>query len=317
MEQRKLGNTPLKIGPLVLGGNVFGWTLDEKTSFQILDAFVDAGLNAIDTADIYSKWVPGHQGGESETILGRWFGRAPSNRQKVVLITKVGSEFSPERKGLSERWILQAAEDSLRRLKTDHIDLYLSHWPDPSVPYEETLGAYDKLLKGGKVRAIGASNLSAAQLTGALKAARDAGLPRYEVLQPEYNLYSRTTFEGPLQDLTVKEALGVIPYFSLAAGFLTGKYRTEKDFAKSARGSGMAKYLNPRGLRILSALDQVAQETSSVPAEVALAWLGSRPGVTAPIASATSLSQLQSLVRSTQLKLTPAQLTFLETASRP
>jgi aryl-alcohol dehydrogenase-like predicted oxidoreductase len=316
MELRKLGNTPLEIGPLVLGGNVFGWTIDEKTSFQILDAFVDAGLNAVDTADIYSKWVPGNQGGESESILGRWFRRSPSNRQKTVLITKVGSEFSPERRGLSERWILQAAEDSLRRLGTDHIDLYLSHWPDATVPYEETLGAYEKLLRAGKVRAIGASNLSAIQLDEALKAARQAGLPRYEVLQPEYNLYARDSFEGPLQDLTVKEGLGVVPYFSLASGFLTGKYRSEKDFGKSARGSGMAKYLNERGLRILAALDQVAQETGSVPAEVALAWLGSRRGITAPIASATTIAQLQSLVKAAQLKLTAGQTDALERASQ-
>jgi aryl-alcohol dehydrogenase-like predicted oxidoreductase len=317
MQTRQLGKTGLNIGPLVLGGNVFGWTADEKTSFAILDAFIDSGLNAIDTADIYSKWIPGHVGGESETVIGNWFHQKPSNRGKTVLITKVGSEFSPEKKGLSKRWIVQAVEDSLRRLRTDYIDVYLSHWPDASVPYEETLAAYDQLLKAGKVKSIGASNLNADQLGASLKVSAENHLPRYAVLQPEYNLYVRDSFEGALQSLVQKEDIGVIVYFALAAGFLTGKYRSEKDFNKSPRGGGMAKYLNERGLRILSAMDGVAKETGSELAEVALAWLMAQPGVTAPIASATSVTQLKSLVKATELRLSKTHLDTLNTASRP
>lgn len=317
MNKRTLGKTNLSIAPLVFGGNVLGWTVDEKTSFDLLDAFVAAGLNAIDTADIYSKWKPGNHGGESETILGKWFRRSPSNRDKVVLITKVGSEFSPEKKGLSARWIAQAVEDSLKRLQTDHIDLYLSHFPDPSTPQAETLGAYAKLIQAGKVGAIGASNYSAAQLQEALDLAKTPGVPRYEVLQPEYNLYTRQTFDGPLRDLTLAQNVGVITYFSLASGFLSGKYRSEKDFGKSARGGGMAKYLDARGHRILKALDGVAAESNATPAEVALAWLIARPGVTAPIASATNLDQVASLVKATTLALTPGQIAALDAASAP
>jgi len=300
---------------MVFGGNVFGWTVDQKTSFELLDAFVDAGLNAVDTADIYSAWVPGNKGGESETILGNWFAKTPSNRDKVVLITKVGSAFSPERKGLSARWIAQAVEDSLRRLKTDHIDLYLSHWPDLEVPYDETLGAYAQLLKAGKIKAVGASNLSASQLGSALAVSKEKGLPRYDVLQPEYNLYSRKTFDGELRDLTMAQDIGVITYYSLASGFLSGKYRSEKDLGKSPRGGGIAKYLDARGYRILASLDSVSAEVKATPAEVAVAWLIARPGVTAPIASATNRSQLDSLVRATQLKLTPAHIAALDEAS--
>lgn len=316
MEPRRLGNTGLTIVPLVLGGNVFGWTVDEKTSFALLDAFVDAGLNAIDTADIYSAWAPGNSGGESETILGRWWKARPSVRDKVVLITKVGSAFSPERKGLSRRWIHQAVEDSLRRLATDHLDLYLSHWPDPDVPYDETLGAFADLVKAGKIRSFGASNLSALQLAEALEVARDRGLPRYEVLQPEYNLYARSSFEGPLQDLVVAQGIGVITYYSLASGFLTGKYRSEADFAKSSRGGGMAKYFDPRGRVILAALDEVAAQQGASMASVALAWLMAQPGVTAPIASATTLDQMADLVRATEVVLTPDQLARLTDAGR-
>jgi len=314
MEKRKLGRTGLEIGPLVFGGNVFGWTVDEKTSFTLLDAFVDAGLNAVDTADVYSAWVPGNHGGESETILGRWFARSPGNRDKLVVITKVGSDLGPDRKGLSARWIAQAVEDSLKRLNTDHIDLYLSHWPDAGVPYEETLGAYDQLVRQGKVRAVGASNLDAAQLSASLDAATRARLPGYAVLQPEYNLYTRDKFEGPLADLCIDQDIGVIPYFSLAAGFLTGKYRSAADFGQSPRGGGMARYLDDKGLRILGALDQVSAQTEATVAEVALAWLASRPGVTAPIASATSVHQLDSLVRSTHLRLTTEQKQILSDA---
>ncbi|MEI6876443.1 MAG: aldo/keto reductase [Spirochaetota bacterium] len=316
MEKHSLGRTGLEIGPLVLGGNVFGWTVDEKASFDILDAFVASGLNAIDTADVYSAWAPGNQGGESETILGNWFRRAPGNRDRVVLITKVGSKLGPEREGLSARWIAQAVEDSLRRLHTDHIDLYLSHRPDDKVPWEETLAAYDRLLKAGKIRAIGASNLDAAQLSASFAAAEKAKMPRYEVLQPEYNLYSRDLFEGPLAESCSKGGIGVITYYSLASGFLTGKYRSQADFGKSARGGGIAKYLDAKGLRILAALDAVSAETKAAPGEVALAWLSTRPGVTAPIASATSRKQVESLVRSTQLKLSAGQLGTLDAAGR-
>jgi aryl-alcohol dehydrogenase-like predicted oxidoreductase len=316
MNQRKLGQTGLEIAPLVLGGNVFGWTIDEKTSFDLLDRFIDAGLNAIDTADIYSAWKPGNHGGESETILGNWFHRKPSNRDRVVLITKVGSAFAPDKKGLSERWIMQAVEDSLRRLRTDRIDLYLSHWPDAETPYAETLGAYAKLIKAGKVRAVGASNLKAAQLEESLAVAKGQGLPRYEVLQPEYNLYTRKSFEGPLCDLAVAQGIGVITYYSLASGFLSGKYRSEKDLGKSARGGGVAKYLDSRGLRLLAALDEVAAQLGAAPAEVALAWLMARPGVTAPIASATSRDQLNSLIKATTLKMSRGQMQALEDAGK-
>ena len=315
MDRRALGKTGLQIGPLVLGGNVFGWTADEKTSFELLDGFVAAGLNAIDTADIYSAWAKGNRGGESETIIGKWFQRHPGNRARVVLITKVGSDFGPEQGGLSERWVTQAIEDSLRRLQTDTIDLYLSHRPDPHTPYEETLRAFEKLLRAGKIRAVGASNLDAGQLAGSLAVAGAHNLPRYDVLQPEYNLYSRAGFDGALRDLTMREEIGVITYFSLASGFLTGKYRSADDLNKSPRGAGIARYLNARGMGILAALDQVAEGLDAKPAEVALAWLMARPGVTAPIASATSLSQLDSLVAATQLSLSAEQIAVLDQAS--
>jgi aryl-alcohol dehydrogenase-like predicted oxidoreductase len=315
MDKRALGRSGLQIAPLVLGGNVFGWTADEKTSFELLDGFVAAGLNAVDTADIYSAWAKGNRGGESEAIIGKWFKRNPGNRAKVVLITKVGSEFSPEKQGLSARWITQAIEDSLRRLQTDYVDLYLSHRPDPHTPYEETLRAFEKLLRAGKIRAVGASNLDAEQLAESLAVARAHNLPRYDVLQPEYNLYSRASFDGALRNLTIQEDIGVITYFSLASGFLSGKYRSTDDLSKSPRGGGIARYLNERGMRILAALDQVAHSLDAEPAEVALAWLIARPGVTAPIASATNRSQLDSLVRATQLSLSAEQIAVLDQAS--
>ncbi|WVT73448.1 aldo/keto reductase [Sinorhizobium chiapasense] len=303
MEKLRLGRTDLEIAPLVFGGNVFGWTADEKTSFALLDAFFDAGFNAIDTADVYSSWAPGNQGGESETIIGKWLKQSKRPRDRAVIVTKVGSELAPDRKGLSRRWILQAVEDSLRRLQTDHIDLYLSHWPDPETPYEETLAAYDQLLSEGKVRNIGASNLNSLQLREALDISATHGLPRYAVLQPEYNLYDRDAFEGPLRDLCISEEIGVITYFGLARGFLSGKYRTHKDLEGSARGSGVEKYLDGRGMRILGVLDDIAAETGATQAEIALAWVRTRKGVTAPIASATSLAQLESLIRSARLDL--------------
>jgi len=314
MDKRPLGGTGFAIAPLVLGGNVFGWTADEKRSLALLDAFVDAGLNAIDTADAYSSWVPGNAGGESETIVGKWLKANPGKRDKVVIVTKVGSEMGPGRKGLGAAYVAEAAEASLRRLGVDAIDVYLSHWPDPATPYEETLAAYAKLIAAGKVRSVGASNLDAAQLGEALKVAKDKGLPRYEVLQPEYNLYDRARLDGPLLALCRGEGLGVITYFSLAKGFLSGKYRGEADFAKSPRGRGIAGYLTPRGFAILGALDEVALNHGAQPAEVALAWVMAKPGITAPIASATTLDQLRSLVRATELTLSPDEVAALDAA---
>ena len=315
MVRRALGTTGFDIAPLVLGGNVFGWTADEKTSFDLLDAFVGAGLNAIDTADVYSRWLPGHSGGESETIIGNWLKAKPGARDRVLLFTKVGADMGDDRKGLSKRWILKAAEDSLRRLQTDRIDLYQSHLPDPNTPHDETLAAYDSLIKAGKVRAIGASNFTVDQLTDALRVADTRGLPRYAVLQPEYNLSHREPYENGPRQLAIRERLGVIPYFGLAAGFLTGKYRSAQDFSKSPRGQMMSKYLNPRGELILGALDAVASRLGAKPAEVALAWLIAREGVTAPIASATSREQLDSLVNATRLQLSKEDQAALEMAS--
>ena len=315
LQRRPLGSTGFSIAPLVLGGNVFGWTADEPTSFSVLDAFVDYGFDAIDTADSYSTWVPGHTGGESETIIGRWLKRDPSRRGRVRIFTKVGSAMGNGRKGLSKRWIQEAVEDSLRRLQIDTIDLYQSHKPDGDTPYEETLAVYADLMKAGKVRAIGASNLDARQLADALRAADEHSLPRYMTLQPEYNLYDRASYDGPLRDLAIREGLGVIPYYGLASGFLTGKYRSRDDLSKSPRGARVAKYLDDRGMRILAALDVVGRRQSAQPAEIALAWLMQREGVTAPIASATRREQLASLVHATQVRLSPEDVTTLDTAS--
>lgn len=315
MDRRLLGRTDLEIAPLVLGGNVFGWTVDEKTSFDLLDRFVDGGLNTIDTANVYSRWAPGNKGGESETIIGKWM-KARGNRDKVIVITKVGADMGQGKRDLSATHIEREVEDSLRRLQTDAVDLYLSHWPDPTVPYEETLGAYQKLLAKGKVRHIGCSNLDAGQLRAALDVAKLRNLPRYEVLQPEYNLYDRASYDGPLRDLCMAEGLGVITYFSLAKGFLSGKYRSKADLGKSAaRGEDVEAYLNKRGMRILAALDAVAGRRAAKPAEVALAWVIARPGVTAPIASATTPEQMASLVRAASLKLTHADIEDLDKAS--
>lgn len=314
MQNRRLGRTDLTIAPLVLGGNVFGWTADEKTSFTLLDRFVDAGFNAIDTADAYSRWVPGHAGGESETIIGKWM-KERKNRDRIVLITKVGSDMGQGKKDLSAPHIEKAIEASLKRLQTDAVDLYLSHWPDPTVPHEETLGAYQKLIAAGKVRFIGASNLDAGQMRAALDIARLRDLPRYEVLQPGYNLCDRAEFEGPLRDLCMAEELGVISYYGLAKGFLSGKYRSKEDLGKSVRGGGIQEYLNPRGMRILAALDAVSARHKATQAEVALAWVITRPGVTAPIASATRLDQVDSLIKAMSLALGADDLAELEKAS--
>ncbi len=313
MITRELGRSGLAVGPLALGGNVFGWTADEATSFKVLDAFVAAGLNLIDTADAYSRWVPGHRGGESETIIGKWL-KSRGNRSKVVIATKVGVEMGPGEQGLSRAYIVRAVERSLQRLETDYIDLYQSHRDDDQTPIEETLRAYADLIKQGKVRVIGASNFTAERLRAAVDASTARSLPRYESLQPNYNLYDRAAFEGELAELCLRERIGVISYFSLASGFLTGKYRSEADLANRARGYRVKEMLNERGFRILRALDAVAREASATPAQISLAWLIAR-GVTAPIASATSVEQLQELIGATRLTLGAEALAKLDQAS--
>lgn len=314
METRALGRTGLNIMPLVLGGSVFGWTIDEKQSFAVLDAFVDRGFDAIDTADCYSAWVPSNAGGESESVIGAWLKARPGMREKVTIFTKVGSiNGGPHPGGLTEAHILPACDRSLARLGIETIDLYFSHWPDPlGTSYEETLGAFAKLQAAGKVRAIGASNLDAPALEAALAAAGAAGLPAYGALQPEYNLYDRAGFEGALRDLCLREEIGVVSYYGIASGFLSGKYRSTADFAKSVRGGRMAKYLNPRGEAILSALDAVAATHGAQPAEVALAWVMAQPGVTAPISSATRVDHVESFARAAALRLSPAELAQLD-----
>ena len=315
MQLRTLGRSSLRVAPLCLGGNVFGWTANEAASFTVLDALVGAGLNFIDTADVYSMWVPGHRGGESETVIGNWLKRAV-RRKDIVIATKVGMEMAPDRKGLSAVHIARSVEESLRRLQTDHIDLYFSHCDDATVPFEETLGAYQKLLTQGKVRAIGASNHTAARLADALEVSCKNGLARYEVLQPHYNLYARSEYESALEPLCLEQQIGVVSYFALASGFLSGKYRAPADAAKSVRGDGVvAKFLNERGLRILAALDDVGRRYGASPASVALAWQIARPSITAPIASATTVNQLTDLVAATQLKLDQAAIEQLNTAS--
>lgn len=314
MEHRQLGRSELRVAPLCFGGNVFGWTADEATSFRLLDRFVDAGLNFIDTADVYSVWVPGHTGGESETIIGNWLKRR-GGRDKVVIATKVGAEMAADRKGLSPGWIRRSVEDSLRRLRTDHVDLYQSHYDDPATPIDETLGAYAELIAAGKVRAIGASNFTAARLRRSIEVSEQARLPRYESLQPEYNLYDRSGYEAELEPLCREAGIGVITYFSLARGFLSGKYRSTADLGQSPRGAGIGKYLDARGQRILVALDEVAAQYAAAPAQVALAWLIARPGVTAPIASATGLAQLEDMIAATRLGLDSAAIARLDTAS--
>ena len=314
MQTRRLGRTDISIAPMVLGGNVFGWTADKAASFAVLDRFAAAGLTAIDTADSYSAWVPGHRGGESETIIGEWM-KARGNRSRMIVITKVGSPMGKGKEGLKPAYIEAAVEDSLRRLKTDVIDLYLSHFPDMATPIADTLGAYQRLIEKGKIRWCGASNLTVKLLEAALAVAKAHGLPRYEVLQPEYNLVDRHGFEDGLADLCRREEIGVITYFSLAKGFLSGKYRSEADLAKSPRGGGVKTYLNPRGFRILDALDAVAGRHEAKPAEVALAWVLARPGVTAPIASATSVEQTESLIRAAELRLSTEDIAALNEAS--
>jgi len=315
VESRPLGRSGLEIAPLVFGGNVFGWTVDQPSAFRLLDRFVDAGLNAIDTADVYSRWVPGNKGGESETMIGNWLKASPSRRSQVVLITKVGIAPGADGKGLSRASIAAGVEASLKRLQTDHIDLYLSHRPDAATPIEETLSAFDALMRAGKVRAIGSSNSTVEGLRQALEASVGKHLPRYEVEQPEYNLYERKPFESGVRDLCLKAGMGVIVYYSLASGFLSGKYRSKADLGKSKRGSTVEKFLNPRGMKILAALDAVASAHRASPAEIALAWLIAREGVTAPIASATTVEQVDSLARAARLHLSSEELRSLTAAS--
>jgi aryl-alcohol dehydrogenase-like predicted oxidoreductase len=314
MEKRRFGKSSIEIAPLMFGGNVFGWTADEAMSFKLLDGFVGAGFNAIDTADVYSKWVPGHKGGESETIVGKWL-KARGGRDKLVIATKVGMEMPGIGQGLKQSYILARVEDSLKRLQTDYIDLYQSHQDDKSTPIEETLGAYQRLVEQGKVRVIGASNYEAPRLAEALKASAAGKLPRYESLQPLYNLSDRAGFEKELEPLCLKENVGVIPYYALAAGFLTGKYRSEADFKQSPRGARMPGYLNDRGKRILKALDNVSGRLGVKQGQVALAWLTARPSITAPIASATNMAQLEELVAGARLKLDSEAIKELDGAS--
>lgn len=314
MKKRELGNSGMEVAPLAFGGNVFGWTADEPTSFRLLDAFTAAGGNLVDTADVYSNWVPGNSGGESESILGRWLAKN-GNREKVLVATKVGKPMGPGRSGLSKSYILRAAEDSLRRLRTDRIDLYQAHEDDPAAPQEETLEAYSQLIRQGKVRAIGASNFTPKRLEESLETGARLGLPVYCSLQPRYNLYDRAEFERELLPLCLANGLGVIPYFSLASGFLAGKYRTGKDLAGRARGGFVKGYLNERGFRILDALDRVASEHRASLAAVALSWLIARAGITAPIASATTPGQLHDLTEAMRLELDPDSIQLLDDAS--
>lgn len=311
---RSLGRSGLSVSPLCFGGNVFGWTVDERTAFNLLDAWVDAGMNFIDTADVYSRWVPGHSGGESETILGKWL-KASGKRDRVVLATKVGKDMGDGRVGLAPDYIKRAVDASLKRLQTDVIDLYQSHDDDAKVPLADTLGAYGELIRAGKVRAIGASNFSAARLDEAIATSTKHGLPRYESLQPLYNLVERPAYEAELEAVCVRHGIGVIPFYALASGFLSGKYRSEADLGKSPRGQGAKKYLNPHGLRVLDALDAVSKRLNATPAQVALAWQIARPSITAPIASATSLAQLADLVAAARLTLDADALRTLDSAS--
>jgi aryl-alcohol dehydrogenase-like predicted oxidoreductase len=314
MEKRRLGGSGIEMPPLMFGGNVFGWTIDEAASFRLLDALIAAGFNAIDTADVYSVWVRGHQGGESETVIGNWLKRR-GRRDDVIIATKLGSQMGSGDKGLSRAWIMKEVDASLKRLQTDTIDLYQAHRDDPDTPQEETAQAFADLVKQGKVRAIGASNFTAARLKSALDISRKLGLPHYESLQPHYNLVERRAYEAELEPLCQAEGLGVINYYALAAGFLTGKYRSAADLAKSPRGGGVKSYLNERGFRVLKALDDTATRHNATPAQVALAWLIARPSVTAPIASATSLDQLRDILKAVELRLDVQDIEALDTAS--
>jgi aryl-alcohol dehydrogenase-like predicted oxidoreductase len=316
MEKRRLGQSSLEVPPITFGCNVFGWTADEETSFALLDAWLEAGFNFLDTADAYSRWHPGNRGGESEVIIGKWL-KARGNRDKIILATKLGIEMAPGKKGLSRAYMQTAVEDSLRRLQTDYIDLYQSHRDDPETPIEETLSAYADLIKQGKVREIGASNFSVDRLSESLKVSTEKGLPRYQSLQPQYSLVERAEFEGPLEDLCLAEKVGVIGYYSLASGFLTGKYRSRADMEGRARGGRVEKYLNDYGFGVLKALDQVAKQYEAKPGQIALAWLIARASVTAPIASATNLEQLAELAEAAEIELDAESIQKIDAASKP
>jgi aryl-alcohol dehydrogenase-like predicted oxidoreductase len=313
---RKLGQSGLEVPAIDLGGNVFGWTVDEAATFRILDKAVDLGLTFIDTADLYSRWVPGHKGGESETLIGKWFARS-GKRNRVTLTTKVGMDMGDGNKGLSAKHIARSAEDSLRRLQTDRIDLYFSHQDDPETPLEETLGAHAKLIAEGKVRATGASNYKGARLREAMEIARRDNLPGYTALQPHYNMMERAEYESDLAPVVAEYGLGVVPYFALASGFLTGKYRSAKDLEGKTRGQSVGKYLNEKGLAVLATLDEVAAQYEATPGEVALAWLATQPGITAPIASATNERQVEDLAAAAKLTLDEVSLAKLDAVSRP
>ena len=314
MEKRKLGNSDIKIAPLVFGGNVFGWTADDAMTSRLLDAFTDAGFNAVDTADVYSAWVPGNKGGESETAIGKWF-KSSGKRDRIILATKVGAELSEGKKGLSQKYIVKAVEDSLHRLQTDYIDLYQSHYDDPQTPINETLEAYDKLVKDGKVRTIGASNFQIDRLEESIKISQLEGMATYQTFQPEFNLYDRQEFETNIAPFTTSNNLSVISYFSLASGFLSGKYRSKDDLRGSRRSGMVEKYLTPRGLKILSVLDEVAAAYNSNPSTISLAWLIAHPAITAPIASATNTEQLKQLTDAAALKLSDEAIQKLNDAS--
>lgn len=314
MDKRKLGHSDLFVYPITFGGNVFGWTIDQQKSFEVLDGFTNAGFNFIDTADSYSHWAPGNKGGESETIIGNWMAER-KNRQQVIIATKVGSIPGTDKKSLAKNYILKCVDESLQRLKTDYIDLYQSHYDDPETPIEDTLEIYDQLIRAGKIRWIGASNFSAERLTAALETAQRLSLPKYQTFQPEYNLYKREGYEKELEQVVVDNQLGVLNYYALASGFLSGKYRSEADLNKSQRGGGIKNYLNPRGFKILQALDQVSEQYNANPASIALAWLIARPSVTAPIASVTNLTQLEDLVKAANIRLDNEDLAILDEAS--
>ncbi len=314
MQKRQLGNTDLQVYPIAFGGNVFGWTINEKQSFEILDGFNEAGFNFIDTADVYSRWASGNVGGESEAIIGKWM-KQKKNRQELVITTKVGSDMGDGKSGPKKSYILKAVEDSLRRLQTDYLDLYQTHFDDETTPVLETLEAYEQLVKEGKIRWIGTSNMSVDRITASLRTSEKHGIAKYETLQPYYNLYSRENYETNLEPMVVENNLGVFTYYSLESGFLTGKYRSKNDLMKSARGGRMEKYFTDRGLKILDALDEVSKQYQTTPAAVALAWLIQKPSVTAPIVSATSLSQLDSIIKAPQLNLDTNTINFLDSES--
>ncbi len=316
MEKRQLGQSSLHVAPITFGGNVFGWTADEKASFALLDSFVASGFNFIDTADVYSRWHPGNKGGESEVIIGNWL-KARGGRDKVIIASKLGIEMAPGKKGLSRKYMMQAVEDSLQRLQTDYIDLYQSHRDDPETPIEETLSAYADLIQAGKIREIGASNFTTERLAESLRISSEKGLPRYQSLQPQYSLVERQEFEGALEDLCLREKVGTIGYYSLASGFLTGKYRSAADMAGRARGPRVEKYLNDYGFGVIAALDDVAKRYNAKPVQIALAWLIARPSVTAPIASATNVEQLAELLKAAEIKLDAAAIQQIDVASKP